>query len=93
MLCLVCAGNDYRGERISALRHCGPLTRAAFSGMASECGLASQPGTRSVEPPCPDLLLRPRARRQHGYLHPKFFYDDGVSGTTFDRPGFKEMEE
>ncbi len=31
--------------------------------------------------------------RQHGYLHPKFFYDDGVSGTTFDRPGFKEMEE
>ena len=31
--------------------------------------------------------------RQHGYLHPKFFYDDGVSGTTFERPGFKEMEE
>lgn len=21
--------------------------------------------------------------RTHGYLHPQFFYDDGVSGTTF----------
>ncbi|MBR3860462.1 MAG: recombinase family protein [Oscillospiraceae bacterium] len=31
--------------------------------------------------------------RTHGYLHPQFFYDDGVSGTTFERPGFKEMEE
>lgn len=31
--------------------------------------------------------------RAHGYLHPQFFYDDGVSGTTFERPGFKAMEE
>ena len=31
--------------------------------------------------------------RSHGHLHPQFFYDDGVSGTTFERPGFKEMEE
>lgn len=31
--------------------------------------------------------------RQHGYLHPKFFYDDGVSGTTFERKGFKEMQQ
>lgn len=31
--------------------------------------------------------------RRNGHLHPKFFYDDGVSGTTFERPGFKEMEE
>ena len=31
--------------------------------------------------------------RTHGYLHPQFFYDDGVSGTTFERPAFKEMEE
>ena len=31
--------------------------------------------------------------RTHGYLHPQFFYDDGVSGTTFERPGFKKMEE
>lgn len=31
--------------------------------------------------------------RAHGYLHPQFFYDDGVSGTTFERPGFKKMEE
>ena len=31
--------------------------------------------------------------RSHGYLHPQFFFDDGVSGTTFERPGFKQMEE
>ncbi len=31
--------------------------------------------------------------RAHGYLHPQFFYDDGVSGTTFERTGFKKMEE
>ncbi len=31
--------------------------------------------------------------RQHGYLHPQFFYDDGVSGTTFEREGFRRMEE
>ena len=30
--------------------------------------------------------------KKNGYLHPVFFYDDGVSGTTFVRPGFKEME-
>ncbi len=31
--------------------------------------------------------------RQHGYLHPQFFCDDGVSGTTFEREGFRKMEE
>ena len=31
--------------------------------------------------------------RDHGYLHPQFFVDDGISGTTFDRPGFKQMQE
>ena len=31
--------------------------------------------------------------RDHGYLHPQFFVDDGISGTTFDRPGFKKMQE
>ncbi len=30
--------------------------------------------------------------RKNGYLHPQFFYDDGVSGTTFERPGFKQMQ-
>ena len=29
---------------------------------------------------------------KNGYLHPKYFVDDGISGTTFDRPGFREME-
>ena len=31
--------------------------------------------------------------RDHGYLHPEFFVDDGISGTTFDRPGFQRMQE
>lgn len=30
--------------------------------------------------------------KKHGFLHPEFFVDDGISGTTFDRPGFQEME-
>lgn len=31
--------------------------------------------------------------RDHSYLHPEFFVDDGISGTTFDRPGFQRMQE
>lgn len=30
--------------------------------------------------------------KQNGLLHPEFFVDDGVSGTTFDRPSFQRME-
>lgn len=30
--------------------------------------------------------------KKNGYLHPKYFVDDGISGMTFDRPGFREME-
>ena len=30
--------------------------------------------------------------KQKGLLHPQFFVDDGYSGTTFDRPAFKEMQ-
>lgn len=30
--------------------------------------------------------------KKNGYLHPQCFVDDGISGTTFDRPGFREME-
>lgn len=31
--------------------------------------------------------------RQKGFIHPTFFVDDGISGTTFDRPDFKRMQE
>ena len=31
--------------------------------------------------------------KEHGYLQPEFFVDDGISGTTFDRPGFQRMQE
>lgn len=31
--------------------------------------------------------------KKNGYLHPRFFVDDGISGTTFNRPGFQEMEK
>ena len=30
--------------------------------------------------------------KKNGYHNTRFFIDDGISGTTFDRPGFKEME-
>ena len=30
--------------------------------------------------------------KKHGHLHPQFFVDDGISGTTFNRPGFQEMQ-
>ncbi len=30
--------------------------------------------------------------KQHGFLHPEFFVDDGVSGTTFMRPDFQRMQ-
>ena len=30
--------------------------------------------------------------KKNGYLHPQFFVDDGISETTFNRPGFQEME-
>lgn len=30
--------------------------------------------------------------KKNGHLHPQFFVDDGISGTTFNRPGFQEME-
>ena len=31
--------------------------------------------------------------RQKGFLHPEFFVDDGISGTTFERPDFRRMQE
>lgn len=30
--------------------------------------------------------------KKNKYLHPQFFVDDGVSGTTFNRPGFQKMQ-
>lgn len=30
--------------------------------------------------------------KRNGFLHPKFFIDDGISGTTFERPDFKRMQ-
>ena len=30
--------------------------------------------------------------RQHKLPNPRFFVDDGISGTTFERSGFKEMQ-
>ena len=30
--------------------------------------------------------------KKYGYLHPVFFVDDGISGTTFQRPDFQRMQ-
>ncbi len=37
-----------------------------------------------------DILLD--YAKKNGYLHPEFFVDDGISGTTFERPDFKRMQ-
>lgn len=29
--------------------------------------------------------------KERGFTNPRFFVDDGVSGSTFNRPGFQEM--
>ena len=36
-----------------------------------------------------DMLMR--YAREHHFLNPTFFVDDGVSGVTYDRPGFQAM--
>lgn len=30
--------------------------------------------------------------KRNGFLHPEFFVDDGISGTTFERPDFQRMQ-
>lgn len=29
--------------------------------------------------------------KEHGFKNPKFYVDDGFTGTNFDRPSFREM--
>lgn len=36
-----------------------------------------------------DMLMR--YAREHHFPNPTFFVDDGVSGVTYDRPGFQAM--
>jgi site-specific DNA recombinase len=31
--------------------------------------------------------------KEYGYIQTKIYVDDGISGWTFDRPGFREMEQ
>ena len=40
---------------------------------------------------CQKQILLDYAKK-HGYLHPVFFVDDGISGTTFQRPDFQRMQ-
>lgn len=31
--------------------------------------------------------------KKNGFLHPEFFVDDGITGTTFNRPDFQRMQQ
>ena len=35
--------------------------------------------------------LLSRCAKDNGYIHTRFFIDDGYSGTTFDRPGWQQL--
>ena len=38
-------------------------------------------------------ILLQKAATQYGYEHTQFFIDDGYSGTVFERPALKQMED
>ena len=38
-------------------------------------------------------LLLEKYATDKGFLNPKFIYDDGYSGTNFNRPGWQEVME
>ena len=38
-------------------------------------------------------ILLAKAATQYDYIQTQFYIDDGYSGTTFDRPAFKQMED
>ena len=40
-----------------------------------------------------EALLLHSNNNSNGIVNYRFFVDDGISGTTFDRPGFQKMEE
>ncbi len=69
--------NDGQEEKITAL----------YGRLSDDDGVDMESNSISNQ----RTILQDYAKK-NGYLHPVFFYDDGVSGTTFERPGFKEME-
>ena len=51
-------------------------------------------GVFRVKPPwqiCFQKQILERYAKEHGIKKYKFYVDDGISGTTFNRPGFQEM--
>ena len=51
-------------------------------------------GVFRVKPPwqiCFQKKILEKYALEHGYTNFKFYVDDGISGTTFNRPGFQQM--
>ena len=69
--------NNGHEERITAL----------YCRLSQDDGLEGESNSISNQK---EILME--YARKHGLLHPQFFVDDGVSGTTFDRPDFQRME-
>ena len=60
---------------------------ALYCRLSQDDGLAGESNSISNQ----KAILLDYAKK-NGYLHPEFFVDDGISGTTFNRPGFQRME-
>lgn len=71
------ANKDTNAEKITAL----------YCRLSQDDGLDGESNSISNQ----KIILMDFAKK-NGYLHPQYFIDDGISGTTFDRPGFREME-
>ena len=69
--------NNGHEERITAL----------YCRLSQDDGLEGESNSISNQK---EILME--YAKKHGLLHPQFFVDDGVSGTTFERPDFQRME-
>ena len=60
---------------------------ALYGRLSQDDGLEGESNSISNQK---EILMK--YAKDHGLKNPRFFIDDGISGTTFERSGFKEMQ-